>query len=218
MKIEQLAPDKVRVTLSSQDLMDMDIDPKHFLSDATALNGFIIELMNEIYDKTDFNPYQGNITMEAESDPDGMTIMLSKANIDLPLLAAKGHIKGVIGVPKSKLTKTDYKKKKIKSVKAVKKPVSLHTFEFSDFDNVCKALIRMNTEIISISELYRTNDGYALLIPTKESCLDDIAMVMEFADTVKRSMVFEHIREHCECVAKCEKLLSMAEGIKMLDT
>lgn len=217
MKIEQIAPDKVRVTLSEDDLVDMEIDPTHFLSDTAALNGFIIELMHEIYKKTDFNPYQGNITMEAQSELNGMTIMLSKG--ETPMFSGKGQIKGIIGVPKSRIPKnTEKKKRKIKSVKAIKRPQVMQTFAFDDFENVCKALVRMNEKIVSVSELYRTDEGYALLIPTDKNCLDDIAMVMEFADNVRRSMVFEHIREHSECVAKGEKLTAMAQGIRKLNT
>jgi len=217
MKIEQLAPDKVRVTLSSQDLKEMEIDPKHFLSDTAVLNGFIIELMNEIYDKTDFNPYQGNITMEAQSDSEGMTIMLSKSDFIPAISADKGHIRGIIGVPKPMVKKIENKNRKIKKVNAVKKPVFLHTYEFTDFNNLCDALIRISTEIVSLSELYHTNGGYALLVPDKKEYSDDFAIVSEFSDSFKRSMVFEHIREHCECIAKGESLVSMREGIKKLN-
>lgn len=221
MKIEQIAPDKVRVTLSEDDLVDMEIDPTCFLSDTAALNGFIINLMHEIYKKTDFNPYQGNITMEAQPEMEGMTILLSKVDFAPPIFSGKGQIRGMINVPKTSDLKVGKKKRKIKSVKAIKaveKPVIMHTFIFNDFENVCKALVRMSESIRGASELYRIDGGYSLLIPTNADCLDDIAMVMEFADDVRRSMVFEHIREHGECIAKGEKLTAMSERIKELNT
>lgn len=217
MKIEQLAHDKVKVTLSDEDLISMKVDPMCFLSDTTALNGFIINLMSEIHKKTDFNPYQGNITMEAQHDSDGMTIMLSKGMPDPEMLMSKAQIHGIMAIPKEK----SKPKRKIKSVKAIKakdKPKRMQTFEFDDFENMTNALMRMNGDIAVKSEVYKVGDKYFVLVPTNDECLDDIAMIMEFADDVKRGMAYEHIREHGEYIASKDKLLSMIDGIKTLNT
>ncbi len=223
MKIEQIAPDKVKVTLSDADLVDMEIDPTCFLSDTNALNGFIVELMHEIYEKTDFNPYHGNIKMEAQSETGGMTILLSKTNSAFPMPdKGKPGIKGIMAVSevRTRRLRKAPEKKKIKNIRVIKPgstPKSMQTFIFSDFENVCAALMRMSPSVTEISEFYRMDEVYALLIPTNAGCLDDIAMVMEFADGVRRAIVFEHIREHGELIAKGTKLSSMAEGIKKLE-
>lgn len=224
MKIEQIAPDKVKVTLSEDDLVNMEIDPTCFLSDTNALNGFIIELMHEIYEKTDFNPYHGNITMEAQPENKGLTILLSKGNFKPPMFTqGRAEVRGIIGIPKSEIPgfrdKPKRKKKVIKSV-SVRKPTdapkAMQTFIFDDFEDVCQALIRMSDDVIKSTELYRMDSGYAVLIPTTVHCLDDIAMVMEFALEVKRGIVFEHIREHGEMIASGDELMAMIDGIKNL--
>lgn len=216
MKIEQLAHDKVKVTLSDEDLMSMKIDPMCFLSDTTALNGFIISLMSEIHKKTDFNPYQGNITMEAQHDSEGMTIVLSKGMPDNEMFLGKTHIQGIMAIPKEK-TKSKRKIKSVRAIKAEEKPKRMQTFVFGDFGNAAEALMRMKEEIAFRAELYRQEEKYFLLVPTDSECLDDIAMIMEFADDVKRGMTYEHIREHGEHIASEEKILSMIEGIKILE-
>ena len=223
MKIEQVSADKVRVRLSHEELAEMNVNPEMFMSDSKALNAFILNILHEIYETTDFDPFYGSITMEAMPDSDGMCIMLSKGIV--PKSAKKTgysvdleRIAELLGID----TRTQKKpqKRKIKSVSAVKEGSArgIHTFIFNEFDDMCSAAGRMSTVTAQLSELYKIDGKYAMLVPILTKTLDDFAMIMEFASEVKRGLAYEHVREHGELIAKNESLVNMAEGIRGLET
>ncbi len=240
MKIERMSDSKVKLILTSDDFVGLAVDPSMLFKDPRALNAFILSVLKVISDNTDFNPYNGNIKMEAmPNDEDGISVVLSKG--EMP--AAISELSGIIGevgdkklpgtmkaviraVSSDELTNTGTAKKekknrpKIRSVKAVKAKndaKEVHTFMFEDFDALCGALSRMSEEASDISELYKTDEGYALVLPMETGVLDDAAMIMEFACDIRRALAYEHIREHGNCIAKESKLTDMVRGIRNLE-
>ena len=67
-----------------------------------------------------------------------------------------------------------------------------------------------------MSELYRLDGSYMLLVPVVTSALDDIAILMEFASDIKRGMVYEYVHEHGECIAKGAELTAMSKKVEEL--
>lgn len=220
MKIEQLSMNEVKVVLSHEEMESMNVDPNKFFSDSSLLRSFILNILQEIHRQTDFNPFHGNIKMEAmPEDDNGMSILLSKHG-DVPY-----HVdteKECIGVARAIVCAPSRvkPKRKIRSVKAVKadnKRKGVMSFVFNEFDDLCGAVSRINDETAIELELYKLNNVYVLLVPIMTKSLDNIAMIMEFASDVKRDLTYEHIREHGTCIAKGNKMRSMAEGIKNLN-
>lgn len=243
MKIERVSSDKFRVKISHDELREMNVNPEMFFSDSNALNNLIIKILREIHEQTDFEPFIGSMTMEASPDVDGMSIILSKGPSITELgegsekelrdiarmlkklgglkgkeqLGTEGVISGgIIRVPGDlKKTESRRKNRKIRSVKAVKSRSKdlLQTFVFGSFDDMCFALCRLSTRVAEISELYRLDGKYMLLVPVITSVLDDLAILMEFASEIKRGMAYEYVREHGECIAKNAALSDMCGRI-----
>lgn len=220
MRIEQVSLDKVRVMLSPKDLADMNIDPKMFFSDSSVLQTFILHILEEIHRKTDFNPYHGNLTMEAmPGEDDSMSILLSKgAELKLP---DADKITAVNAV------RAEKNRGKIRSIKAVKKENNEEkkankengaaSLVFAAFEDMCGAISRMSAKGLEMSELYDTDEGYTLIIPVTAETMDDFAVLMEFSADVRRMMRYEYIREHDKLIADGQRLAGMAEGIKNLN-
>lgn len=243
MKIERVGSDKVRVRISHEELTEMNVNPDMFFSDSNALNTLIIKILREIHETTDFGPFFGSVQMEATPDGDGMSIILSRVpdfsgaegikKDDIARLLDRLGVgrnddeaeKSIALTGRIRRLPTEAKRvvrlkkhRKIKGVRAVKDSSreTLQTFEFESFEDMCLALCRMSGNVTEMSELYRLDGSYMLLVPVVTSALDDIAMLMEFASDIKRGMVYEYVHEHGECVAKGAELTAMSKKVAEL--
>lgn len=88
MKIERVDSDKIKVRISHDEMMEMNVRPELFATNSKELNTFLMRIMDEISRQTDFEPFFGSVTMEASQDPDGMSIVLTKG-VQLPELNDK---------------------------------------------------------------------------------------------------------------------------------
>ncbi|MDO5397581.1 MAG: adaptor protein MecA [bacterium] len=242
MKIERVSSDKFRVKISHDELREMNVNPEMFFSDGKALNALIVKVLREIHEKTDFEPFSGSMTMEASPDSEGMSIILSKGpgitelGSDKELrdiarmlkklgegMSDKEHFGqdgvisgGIIHLPNEfRKTGTHRKHRKIRSVKAVKGKSRelLQTFVFGSFDDMCHAMRRLSVRTTEISELYKLDGKYMVLVPVITNVLDDLAILMEFASEIKRGMAYEYVREHGECIAQGAALSDMCGRI-----
>ena len=219
MKIEQLSVDKVHVRLTEEDLRSMDMTPEKFLSDSGSMHGFIMSILHEIYETTDFNPFSGSLTMEAMPDGDGMSIMLTKGirrheeAAPSPQEAIR-RIAQILGIDRDKVRKPP----RIRSVKAIRNDtVQGHrVFTFAEFEDLSMALERAEEKTLASCSLYKLDGRYSLIVPVMTRTLDDIALLMEFSESTRSGLNYLHVIEHGELVAEKDDLRSMAEGIKKL--
>ena len=80
MRIEKLNNDKIKVTLTTRDLTSLDVKIEQLRPDSRELHLFIFKIMERIQKETGFNPYNGQIVVEAMPEKDGIAIMVSKLN------------------------------------------------------------------------------------------------------------------------------------------
>ena len=59
MRIEKLNKDKIKVTLTTAELINLDIDVKRLSPDSKELHTFLFHIMETIREETGFNPYNG---------------------------------------------------------------------------------------------------------------------------------------------------------------
>ena len=78
MRIEKLNKDKIKVTLTTAELINLDIDVKRLSPDSKELHTFLFHIMETIREETGFNPYNGQVVVEATPSQDGI---LSKASL-----------------------------------------------------------------------------------------------------------------------------------------
>ncbi len=56
MRIEKLNKDKIKVTLTTAELINLDIDVKRLSPDSKELHTFLFHIMETIREETGFNP------------------------------------------------------------------------------------------------------------------------------------------------------------------
>lgn len=200
MRIEKLADNKIKVTLTSEDLTHMDIKIEQLTPNSKELHTFLFNVMETIREETGFNPYNGQVVVEATPLKDGISIMVSK-------LASE----------KKTMTKEEFKH--IKSIKPKKKQstVKFILYYFDDFEVMCDALVNIEEEAVKSGKLYKHSDTYCLMVKKDESYIKTHCILSEFA--VKRSAHLvqpDHIMEHWTLVAARSSLLDMVKGIAEL--
>ena len=199
MRIERLNSDKVKVTLTTSDLVNLDIDMEQLTPDSRELHTFLFHIMETIREETGFNPYNGQVVVEASPSRDGMSIIISRLNSN-PVRITRKQFKNASGV------------------KAVmKRQKHTEIFYFETFSDLCSALKELGKSSLISGSLYRLNDTYCFTIKNDESNKICLNILTEFS--VKQSkypMQMTYIKEHGTLIAKGEELLYMTEKIRQL--
>lgn len=197
MKIEKLNKDRIKVSLSSTDLYELDIDVKKLSPNSQELHSFLFQIMETIREETGFNPYNGQVVVEATPSTEGMDIMVSR-----------------VSGKKRKITKQEFSK--ITSVKAkVKKNAETAIFFFKDFDDLCMAIKMADKEALMMSSLYKIGDTYCFTIKNDTLYKKCIAMMREYSSSISgRTFHLAHLKEHGKLIASGHKLSEMAENLR----
>ncbi|MBQ7574162.1 MAG: adaptor protein MecA [Clostridia bacterium] len=206
MHIEQLEKNKVKVTLTVDDLHMMDIDISTLGNESVKLNTFLFNIMEKVKEETDFNPYGGQILMEAMPTAEGVSIFVSKVLDD-----------------DRKITKTAFKNVKTIRAKGVVSGTSeidadvMELFYIENFDSVCSVLRELKYNTLLKCELYKLEDEYCMMVRRDFKSVQSMGVLWEFAKRRSvHSMQKDFVREHGTLIAKGRKLANMGKGVKSL--
>lgn len=83
MKIEKLEFNKIRITLLLEDLQMYNINVKKINPNSPELHSFLCEIMKLVSLKTNFNPFDGQVIVEATPSDEGLVLMLSKVGMQV---------------------------------------------------------------------------------------------------------------------------------------
>lgn len=199
MRIEKLNKDKIKVTLTTAELINLDIDVKRLSPDSKELHTFLFHIMETIREETGFNPYNGQVVVEATPSRDGISIMIKRLNRD-----------------SKKITKEQFEK--VTSVKIKKKKQSAElVFCFETFNDMCGAICGMDRDSLANASLFKLNKTYCILIKNDNENTKGIYIIKEFAERMSiYPLQNEYIKEHAKLIAKGQKLVEMAENVKRL--
>lgn len=136
MKIEKLEMNRVRVTLYAPDLIDMDINIKSLIPGSAKLHGFLYEIMERVRVETGFNPYRGQVVVEASPEADRIVLTVTRVS-DAPRAP-----------------------KKVRAVCRTKKI----TYRFETFEHVCELFSNSSPEIFSTGGLYEYSDCFYMIL------------------------------------------------------
>ncbi len=189
MKIEKIELNKIKVTLSAGDLMDMNINIKSLTPSSPSLHGFLFEVMKRVQRETGFNPYSGQVVVEATPCDGGIVLTVTRI-------------------------KEEPQQKRSRRVRAVgKRSPRLNTYRFEGFEDLCRLFESADACEFENAGLYEYNGSFFLAIP-KENRLP----LAEFAETGHSAALGESfLAEHGKLHAKGESLVTMAEGVKKLN-
>lgn len=198
MRIERLKGNRVRVTVTAADLMGLNINIEQLRPNSKELHAFLFNIMETIKEETDFNPYNGQVVVEAMPSSDGISIIVSKIHegaVKTPI-KAKGRIKSV----------TPHIKKSPPGI-----------FFFEEMDDLCGALVRLEESVLLKSKLYKSDKGYFFILPNAARFSNACGVLAEFSQRqIRRTLQEKFICEHYTPIANAESLVTMAEGIKKL--
>ena len=206
VQIEKLEDNKIQVILTTADLTSMNIDINSLSGESVELNAFLFNIMERIKEETGFNPYGGQVLMEAMPiGDDGISILVSKVH---------SH--------SGRITRTQFKR--IRSVRAkteekedIDPEARSEVFYIETFDDVCAALSELSLKTLAVSSLYKMESMYGFLAVKTAKTARDIELLSEFSYRQSYYPLQEvYIREHGELIAAGKRLVSMAKGVKEL--
>lgn len=198
MRIERLSDTRIRVTLTTADLVGLDINIEQLRPDSKELHSFLFNIMETIKEETDFNPYNGQVVVEAMPSSEGISIVVSK-------------------IYENRQGITPGRLKKIKSVTPHIKKAAAEVFYFECMDDLCGALAVLDEDALLNSSLYRLDGRYYYVIKNVNRLYKSLGILFEYASCKSGHLLRESfIKEHGQLIAEKESLLNMANGIKTL--
>ena len=200
MRIEKLNNDKIKVTLTTADLIKLDIDVEQLAPDSKELHTFLFHIMETIREETGFNPYSGQVVVEAMPSHDGISILVSRTN----------------RTPSKRITRSQFCKATSVTVKK-KKTSDMHVFYFNVFDDLCMALKELREEELNEGELYCLNDVFCYITSNSHHLCRCISILSEFSSGKTKNVIQPtYIREHGKLIAKNKDLAKMAVKIRQI--
>ena len=196
MRIEKLELNKIKVTIYPVDLCDMNINIKALKPDSPQLHTFLFKVMEKVKKETGFNPYSGQIVVEASPMGECVELTVTKISDKKP---------------------SSIDKKKIKRVRARIKTNNIKNavYCFGTFDDLCTALIRISEETLKKASAYEIENTYVLGV--SDIPLNEHILLKEFInDFEANTLTVKFLDEHAKLIAKGEKLVSMTNGLKKL--
>lgn len=199
MRIERLNNDKIKVTLTTADLINLDIDVEQLAPNSKELHTFLFHIMETIREETGFNPYNGQVVVEATPSRDGISIMVSRLNS-----------------ASRKISKDQFNN--TKSIKAKKKRIArTEIFYFDNFNDMCAALTEIDNAALAAGSLYSLDNTYCFIIGNEPQFNKSIHIMSEFSvKTSDNSMQAVYISEHWKMIAKHKELLDMAVKLRQI--
>lgn len=190
MKIEKLNDDKIKITLSVDDLAERNIDIQSFIYNSPESQDMFWDMMQEAEQKYGFNVDESMIYVEASSAGAGIfTLTVTKTTGSLNLPASKS---------KTKLKKGNFKlKRKVTSIQ-----LENSIYIFSSFDDICEFCNAVDCSKIQNNSLYKLNEQYYLKVSNMP-----FNSILEFA-TLDNSpeLTFARIQEYGSIISEEEAL------------
>lgn len=198
VRIEKIEFNKIKVTVSEIDLNNMNINIKNLKPDSPQLHNFLFKIMEMVKKETDFNPYTGQIVVEALPTNDSIILTVTKVSEEKPVISdiAKGRIKP----------------KKIRAV-IKEKSICSSVFYFDDFETLCNAIVHLSRRAIKTASYFKSENSYALTFEDLSN--KDLLILKEFTDNfeINNSLAEHFLTEHSQLKISGDEFVSMADGL-----
>lgn len=194
MRIEKVELNKIKVTVFPFDLHNMNMNIGSLKPDSPQLHSFLYKVMEKVKKETGFNPYSGQIVVEAS--PVGECIILTVTKI---------------------INKDNQQPKKVRPSKITavskKKTSNKHLYYFFDFEDFCKAITNLSESTIQSSTYYQLKDCHVLLVTSQAE--NEHILLCEFASQHihQNNLAESFICEHSLKIISSDELVKMSKGI-----
>lgn len=218
MKIRKISCDEIMVFLSNDDLEFFEIEPDDIKPQSNELHKFLFVLMETVQDETGFDPYHGQVVVEAVPTKSGLHITISKTGENKNKISRRDfrRAKGVRATANRSQYYKMLNKSESDNTRSKTDKKAFAVFVFDSFTDMESAVSLMGEPELAKGELYRQDKRYAIILKCKtgERCVN---MLSEFAVQSSRSRLLVHdIREGWKRVAAGKELVDMAAAIRSM--
>ncbi|MDQ2086280.1 adaptor protein MecA [Herbivorax sp. ANBcel31] len=204
MKIERINDNKIKVTISLNDLEERNIDLNSLNYNSPETQELFWDMMEQAEIQFGFTASDSQLCIEAVPDADeGFVILITKMDED-------GEFESIHKYIKNRFKKTDLRvKKKTKKVCS-----SIVIYAFDDFDNLCLLCNRLYKTYSGESTLYKLKDVYYILLTKNSWSVDNLdafdLILNEYGQKVKKTYFYEgYLNEHAVKIIDCTAIESI---------
>ena len=150
MKIEKVNENKIKITLSSEDLKARNIDVQSFIYNSPESQDLFWDVMREAEKEYGFSVDESMVYVEASATASGiftLTVTKTANSLNQPSL-------------RNKLRKQNYKLKR----KSTKIPLDNSIYRFENFDDFCNFCQVASIEKFGKNSLYELNSLYYFMV------------------------------------------------------
>lgn len=194
MKIEKLNENKIKITLSSEDLKARNIDIQSFIYNSPESQDLFWDVMREAEKEYGFNVDESMVYVEAAATTSGIfTLTVTKTANSLNQANLK-----------PRLRKQNYKLKR----KSVNTPLDNSIYKFTSFDDICDFCKNTNIDNFTDTTLYELNSEYYLFVSNVPT-----SNILEYAIRERNTDIFiAKLSEYGKKIIEKDALKIIAEN------
>lgn len=187
MKIEKLSTDKIKVTVTPEELNTWDINPREISPDLPQLKDFIASLIKQSYDADDDELLNSNILVEARPQGENFVFVITRVGYDYEKI--QKQISGC--VKKQKFLNGNYTSRIVSQN-------SMSYFIFDSLDDFCQMLNSVDCDMMQDTILYKSQNEFYLGIKRCKSDFTKLCTILsEYAKPIRHNVVINaYIHEH----------------------
>ncbi len=194
MKIEVIEENKIRVLLTQTELAERNLTSDNLKKNTPYLNEFLFEIMEQIREETGFNPYNGQVVVEASPEGEGLVLIVTKLTAQKKKISAEKKQQYINAKPK-----------------CVRKRTSIYIF--NNFEDLCGAVIRLDKRAFDNSCLYKMDERFYYYLNQGAGFEKSNAVLSEYSDRFGKMCSKEYLEEHGDKVFDAEELYNMAVNL-----
>jgi len=197
MKIERVAHNKIKITLTCDDMQMWQLDIEKLSSNAPEAREFFLNVIERAENELNFDFKDSQLLVEAFMKTDGSVIHISKISPETEEF--------------DKLSKARIKRVE---VRVRRKPTAENrcvVFSFNTFDNAADACKLISPKFDGYSTFYKYNDSFYIALYFTASADKQVVSVLSEFGTQAENNIIGRLNEHGETLIKENAVITLSE-------
>lgn len=197
MRIEVVSENMVKVTITALDLIQLDLTLDDIDPYSENIHSFLFHIMENVRRETNFNPFEGQVAVEAKTGCGGVVLLISR-----------GKYKQAVHTDKNG------RRFKVKQKNKPERELYKMIFVFENFEDMCRAISKVKPELFLEGAMYSIDNAHCILLRYKEEDAPQCRLINEFSTyRIRKFYKEEYIQEHGKLIAEKDGLVEMASEI-----
>jgi adapter protein MecA 1/2 len=204
MKFEKINEKKLRITYTMKELEGRNIDPRKLISNSEEAQDLILDMVDSLQDRFDFDMSTNRLMIEASSTPEN-DFVVTVTNLEEEDRAFTEN------TVNKKLLKLKQQKETLE-----KSDDKIAIIKFDSLENTIAFASAVYERFSVISALYKIKSDYYLTLKPRENGFMDKSAIMkissDFGNYVPSAMIFEgYLKEHARLILARQALRKLAK-------